>query len=142
MSGEIRLTITGAEPVNRLLADVQRELAQDGRMGEVYSRGAVQYGRRYEHLVQHRPTQADIHRGRWQTDEDVAESSQTEVVDLLRQMVEKIAAGRGGKIRWAVDRALDLLLKRVKEYPAPPPGSRYIRTYNLYRSWLKERYIR
>lgn len=31
--------------------------------------------------------------------------------------------------------ALELLRKRMQEYPAPPPGSTYERTFNLKNSW-------
>ena len=40
-----------------------------------------------------------------------------------------------------VDEALrevqELAFKRVKKYPPPPPGSRYVRTYRLRGSWRK-----
>lgn len=34
--------------------------------------------------------------------------------------------------------ALVMLQSRLREYPPPPAGSRYIRTYNLRHSWITE----
>jgi hypothetical protein len=110
----------------------------DGQLGRVYSRGAVQQGRQYEHYVMSRAQQAPVHQGRWQTEESIAASEGENVANLYRRYLRSVVDGRQGTLRGATGEALELLYKRATDYPPPPPNSTYIRTYTLQRSWDKE----
>ncbi len=42
------------------------------------------------------------------------------------------------ELRKPTDKVLSLLLTRVRTYPPPPPGSKYIRTFRFKNSWRKK----
>lgn len=120
--------------VLNLLHQIQKLERLKG-LGEVYSSGASQGRKRYERYVQDDDNQADIHRGRWQTVQSVAQAKRPDVEGIFRDALSVISNDQAPNIGPAVDRALTLLLAAMQLYPPPPAGSRYVRTETLKRSW-------
>lgn len=110
----------------------------DGVMGRVYSKGAYQRGRRYDHYVMAESRQAAVHQGRWQTETSIAKENQSEVRGIYSRGLGRVVAEQEANLRGATDDALDLLHKVATTYPPERPGQRYIRTGILRDSWTKE----
>lgn len=106
--------------------------------GEVYSAGAFgPRGNRYEHYVQGQAQQAQVHLGRWQHEGDVLEMGRENVIaEFEREVAQIVRTGRGDLKNRAMRRALALLRDYFREYPPPPPNSKYQRTMKLKDSWL------
>lgn len=114
-------------------------LLRSDRLGKVYSIGADQGKGRYEHYVQESEEQAWMHKGRWQTVQKVSSDYEDLVTEQLAEAFQVVIDGEGeSEFRIYVDEALELLLDVMQKYPPPPPGSRYIRTDTLKRSWRKK----
>jgi hypothetical protein len=110
----------------------------DGVMGRVYSRGAYQQGRRYDHYVMAEAKQAGIHRGRWQTERTIAHDNQAEVATIYRRGLGRVVAQQLDDLRNATNEALDVVYKAATTYPPERPGQTYVRTGILRASWEKE----
>jgi hypothetical protein len=110
----------------------------DGVMGRVYSRGAYQQGRRYDHYVMSESRQANVHRGRWQTERSIAQSKQPEVAAIYRRGLGRVVAQQADNLRDATDDALDVVYEAATTYPPELPNQVYIRTGILRDSWDRE----
>ena len=124
------------------LTTVQHELNQlfarldADELGRVYHEGAFgPSGQRYESLVQKEGEQAAVHRGYWQTDQDVVDQRQAEVRRIFEDLVSSIATGRRVNVRQAAAEALQLIYNDLRQYPPPRAGSGYVRTGELGRGW-------
>ena len=96
----------------------------------------VIFENRYEFYVQSRDEQAWMHKGRWQTEEDVAQEKEPDVADILESVAQMIIDGASGaQLRPMVRQALELIRRRLREYPPKPGTSRYERTGRLRNSW-------
>jgi hypothetical protein len=109
----------------------------DGIMGRVYSRGAVQRGRRYEHYVMSEARQAWMHQGRWQTDKSIAKEAEPEALEIYRRGMQR-TIDTGQNLHKATDDVLDMVYRMATNYPPERPGQTYIRTGILRDSWEKE----
>jgi hypothetical protein len=124
--------------LQKILRAIIKQLP-DGVMGRVYSRGAVQNGRRYEHYVMSSRHQAQIHQGRWQTERDLAENNKDDVGKLYTDGMRNVLRGdERNAMKAATNEALELVKDIAQTYPPPRPGQLYVRTYTLRASWDKE----
>ena len=130
------INVVGRDEIFALIDNLD-EFATYGTIGAVFSSGAVnEYGDRYEFYVQSREEQAWMHKGRWQTEEDVAEEKEPDVADILESVAQMIIDGASGaQLRPMVRQALELIRRRLREDPPKPGTSRYERTGRLRNSW-------
>lgn len=136
------INVEGADEIFALLDNLD-EFANYGTVGRVFSAGAVnQYGDRYEFYVQSHADQAWMHRGRWQTEEDVAQESEPDVAAIIDTVLAMVIDGASGaQLRPMLRQALEFIRRRLRVYPPKPAGSRYVRTGTLRNSWQVEMLI-
>ena len=113
------------------------EIVDGDVLFRVWSAGANQGKGDYERYVMSARWQAWMHRGRWLTDEKVAERHQQDVVDLVNVAVDVVLAG-GRAWRPYIQQAMQLIKRTFQDYPAQRPGQTYQRTYTLRGSWREE----
>lgn len=121
------------------MQDIRRALPS-GILGYVYNKGAIgPYGQRYDDYVQMAEAQAWMHQGYWQTEEDVVDQKEREVLHLFGLGVDELIASNDPRaVRQYVDQILDVLYEAVSEYPPERPTSNYIRTRTLFMGWTSE----
>jgi hypothetical protein len=129
----------GFDKITLHLDEISRQVIEIGNLkGETYSAGAVgPRGQRYEHYVQGKGLQSQVHQGRWQHEGDVLEMARESIVaEFDREVAQIVRTGRGDLKNRAMQRALNLLRDYFREYPPPPANSKYQRTMTLKNSWL------
>lgn len=126
--------------------EVQAELKRlassmpDGVIGRVWSAGANQGGGDYERYVLLDDEQAQVHKGRWKTIGERVPELEPIISGIIADGVRSVMNGASvSALRSAVDEALDRVLENLKDQPAQPGGSRYVRTGTLMASYRKER---
>lgn len=132
----IELDLTGVAELDQTLRRVEDVLNSDV-LFRVYNTGANQGYGRYERYVQGAGWQAWMHRGRWMTDQQIADKFGPDVRDLISVAVDVILAG-GQTWRPYIRQAMQLIEKRFKDYPPERPGQRYVRTFTLRNAWQSE----
>lgn len=125
------ILLNGMEDALNLVETLEMFVSRS-EIGTVYSRGAG--ARRYEWDVMGAGTQAPIHRGRWQTDESIAKDQLPTAMVFVGQAIGDVVVGGTGS-RYLTS-LLDSIYRAATDYPPPPPGSRYVRTYTLQGSWV------
>lgn len=127
------IEVIGAKKVLVDIGQLGRRF-DDGPLGRVYHIGArdPETGEDYAPFVQNEALQADIHRGYWQTDQDVINSRSDDVRREFEVVVNAFALGGRLNLDRAVRKALVLLYNDLRDYPPP---RRYIRTQRLKRGW-------
>lgn len=114
------------------IGELARQLDSDD-LGRVYHIGAIgPSGGDYAPLVQSKAHQAAIHRGYWQTDQDVIDRRDADIREEFEEVVQATAVGGRMNIRAAVERSLKLLHSDLTEYP---PQRGYVRTGRQKRGW-------
>lgn len=128
------VTVIGLTELTARINAIRRQI-KGGDLGQVASTNLD-----YNRYVQSAAEQAYIHKGRWQTEEQVAEEEEGNVEREFSQWVERMVTG-GGNISDPTKKVLKLLLERMQYYPPPPPASTYRRTGNLRASWQETTFI-
>jgi len=123
--------------VRALLAHIEKAVP-NGVMGVVWSRGAQQQGRRYDHYVMSERHQAGIHRGRWQTDHSIVKKNQQPAVAIYKRHMARVINRQEDNLKDATEETLELVFKDATAYPPERPNQTYVRTGILRASWDKE----
>lgn len=132
------IKIVGLEDVTKRLDAIENWQSVSGKLGVVFSTGAIQFNRRYDHYVMHPDYQAAIHRGRWKTDKQIAAEEAGKVAEMFRRYNDKLVKGDPANIRKVTNDALKHIVKVAKTYPPELTNQRYIRTFTLQDSWTYE----
>lgn len=135
---QLDIKTKGVETTLKLINDIPE--LDLGKVGEVFSAGAQQRGQRYELFVMGKDRQAEIHQGRWQTQEDLAQNNAEMVAEKFQEMADALLGGRGLNPVF-MRQALIEIMKQAKIYPPPPPNSTYRRTDTLKNSWRWQLFI-
>ncbi len=107
------------------------------QIARVYSIGAFNQrtGERYDHKVMDRRAQADIHRGHWNTYDDIAEMNETQIAGMVKAYLDNVVDGAAVSLRDVAEKIALFFYEEVRKYPPP---RRYIRTFQLQQSHRKQ----
>ena len=133
----ITVEIDGITDLVRILYDL-REALKHEYLGKVFHRGAGP--RRYEWWVQSAERQTALHkRTGWPTDKTAVDDFEKRARQILSEISVDLTGGRVKEFfRNFVELLLDEVLEYMQDYPAPPSGSTYVRTYLLHDRWDEE----
>lgn len=131
------LILYGKQEVVDVLQNLQEFLSL-GELGRVYS--DLWYGPYVQEGGDSAAvSQAWMHKGRWQTNTDVAQDLEERAADVLSNALDELIDGNSlAAVKSYVQHLLDMAKRELQKYPQEPTASRYTRTNSLHDSWDTE----